>query len=131
MAHRHGQSGARGEHAESGQGSVRLRNSLRNAHFPLRRPRSWARAGQSHSGAMDAAIAEMVDNQMIVLKSGSHVMTNYYLSNCTSTGQGFERYETLFNHWQNWNEKKECKLDDMKKGHSKIIEDDVACFTSY
>ncbi|MCQ2794989.1 MAG: linear amide C-N hydrolase [Bacilli bacterium] len=63
-------------------------------------------------------VIEMVDNQMIVLKSGSHVMTNYYLSNCTSTGQGFERYTVLFDHWQVWNNAKtdeeKCSLDKMK-----------------
>ncbi|MCQ2792174.1 MAG: linear amide C-N hydrolase [Bacilli bacterium] len=62
-------------------------------------------------------VIEMVDNQMIVLKSGSHVMTNYYLSNMSATGQGFERYAILFDHWQDWNnpnEGEDCSLDAMK-----------------
>ena len=59
-------------------------------------------------------VIEMVDNQMVVLKSGSHVMTNYYLSNISATGQGFERYFTLFNHWKAWDKNgEECNVDTM------------------
>lgn len=59
-------------------------------------------------------VVEMVDNQLVVLKSGSHIMTNYYLSNISATGQGFERYATLFNHWQKWKkEEEECNVDTM------------------
>lgn len=57
----------------------------------------------------DTYIVEMVDDSLHVLHSGAFIMTNYYLTNPSPSGAGFERYATLFD---NYDEGK--TLDGMK-----------------
>lgn len=57
----------------------------------------------------DTYIVEIVDDNLHVLHSGAYIMTNYYLTNPSPSGAGFERYSTLFD---NYDEGK--TLDGMK-----------------
>lgn len=47
----------------------------------------------------DTYIVEIVDDNLHVLHSGASIMTNYYLTNPSPSGAGFERYSTLFDNY--------------------------------
>lgn len=65
----------------------------------------------------DTFVIELVDDHMNVVRTGANIMTNFYLSNMSRSGAGFERYEILFDAYE---EEQINSVDDMKKLIQKV-----------